>query len=207
MSWKRHFKNALFALALASLTAPPAEAIEIFMGANPAAHVNDDFFTQVRGGRGGGGMRHHGGGMHRGGGIHRGGGMHGGMHRPGGAYGGMHRPGGAYGGMHRPGGAYAGARRPGGAYAGNVNRNINRNVNRNVNRNINRAGYGGARYGNWARPGWYGWRPGGAIAAGAAIGFVSAATAAAWAGPAPGPGLCWYYTDPSRQQGFWDACQ
>ena len=69
------------------------------------------------------------------------------------------------------------------------------------------AGYaGGYRYGNWARPG-YGWRPGGAIAAGAAIGFVSAATAAAWAGPAPGPGLCWYYTDPSRQQGFWDACQ
>ena len=22
-----------------------------------------------------------------------------------------------------------------------------------------------------------------------------------------GPGLCWYYTDPSRRQGFWDACQ
>jgi hypothetical protein len=83
--------------------------------------------------------------------------------------------------------------------------------NRNVNRNVNRAGYGyrggGAyRYGGWTRPG-YGWRPGGAIAAGAAIGFVSAATAAAWAGPAPGPGLCWYYTDPSRQHGFWDACQ
>ena len=53
----------------------------------------------------------------------------------------------------------------------------------------------------------YGWRPGGAIAAGAALGFVSAAAAASWAGAAPGPGLCWYYTDPSRQQGFWDACQ
>ena len=46
-----------------------------------------------------------------------------------------------------------------------------------------------------------------AIAAGAAIGFVSAAAAASWAGAAPGPGLCWFYTDPSRQQGFWDACQ
>ena len=57
MSWKGHCKNALFALALASLIAPQAEAIEIFMGANPAAHVNDDLFTQVRGGRGGGGMR------------------------------------------------------------------------------------------------------------------------------------------------------
>src|SRR3954467_7039390 len=49
-------------------------------------------------------------------------------------------------------------------------------------------------------------RPGGAIAAGAAIGFVAAATAAAWAGSPPAPGYCWYYTDPSRTQGFWDAC-
>jgi hypothetical protein len=58
----------------------------------------------------------------------------------------------------------------------------------------------------WARPGWYRWPVGGAIAAGAAIGFVTAATAAAWAGAAPAPGMCWYYTDPSRTQGFWDAC-
>ena len=29
MSWKGHCKNALFALALASLIAPPAEALEI----------------------------------------------------------------------------------------------------------------------------------------------------------------------------------
>jgi hypothetical protein len=64
----------------------------------------------------------------------------------------------------------------------------------------------GVRYGGWARPAAYRWRPGGAIAAGAAIGFVTAATAAAWAGAAPGPGLCWYYTDPGRTQGFWDAC-
>ena len=62
-------------------------------------------------------------------------------------------------------------------------------------------------WGAWARPGGYWWRPGGAIAAGAAIGFVGAATAAAWAGPAPGPGLCWYYSTPARTQGFWDACQ
>lgn len=61
--------------------------------------------------------------------------------------------------------------------------------------------------GGWARPGWYRWPAGGAIAAGAAIGFVSAATAAAWAGAAPAPGMCWYYTDPSRTQGFWDYCQ
>jgi hypothetical protein len=66
-----------------------------------------------------------------------------------------------------------------------------------------RPGYRGA----WARPGWYGWRPGGAIAAGAAIGFVAAAGAAAYAtAPAPAPGMCWYYTDPYRRAGFWDYC-
>src|ERR1700712_5313359 len=52
----------------------------------------------------------------------------------------------------------------------------------------------------------YRWGPGGAIAAGAALGFVAAGTAAAWAGAAPAPGYCWYYTDPSRTQGFWDVC-
>jgi hypothetical protein len=82
------------------------------------------------------------------------------------------------------------------------NRSFNRNVNVNVNRNINRNV---VRTGAWVRPG-YRWRPGGAIAAGAAVGFVTAATAAAWAGAAPGPGMCWYYTDSSRQKGFWDAC-
>jgi hypothetical protein len=59
----------------------------------------------------------------------------------------------------------------------------------------------------WARPGWYRWGPGGAIAAGAAIGFIAAAGAAAYAtAPAPAPGMCWYYTDPYRRSGFWDYC-
>jgi hypothetical protein len=65
---------------------------------------------------------------------------------------------------------------------------------------------GVARPGRWVRPAHYYWRPGGAVAAGAAIGFVAAATAAAWAGAPPAPGYCWYYTDPSRTQGFWDVC-
>jgi hypothetical protein len=48
-------------------------------------------------------------------------------------------------------------------------------------------------------------RPGGSSAAGAASGVViAAATAAAWA--ASPPGYCWYYTDPSPTQGFWDVC-
>ena len=66
---------------------------------------------------------------------------------------------------------------------------------------VYRGGYGG-----WARPGWYRWGPGGAIAAGAAIGVLAAGAAIAYAGQPPAPGLCWYYTDPSYRAGFWDAC-
>jgi hypothetical protein len=51
------------------------------------------------------------------------------------------------------------------------------------------------------------WRRGGAIAAGVALGVIAAGAAAAWAGPPPGPEYCWYYTDPSQRQGFWDYCQ
>ena len=63
-----------------------------------------------------------------------------------------------------------------------------------------------AAYGGWARPA-YGWGPGGAIAAGAALGVLATGAAIAYAGQPPAPGLCWYYTDPSYRQGFWDACQ
>jgi hypothetical protein len=66
-----------------------------------------------------------------------------------------------------------------------------------------RPGYG---YGGWTRPAAYWWRPGGAIAAGAALGFVTAAAATAYVGQPPAPGSCWYYTNPQRTQGFWDAC-
>jgi len=71
--------------------------------------------------------------------------------------------------------------------------------------NVVRPGWHGAGT-RWARPAGYWWRPGGAIVAGAAVGFVSAAVAASWAGAAPGPNMCWYYADASHQQGFWDAC-
>jgi hypothetical protein len=97
----------------------------------------------------------------------------------------------------------------------NVNKNVNRNVNVkknvNVNRNVtvNRGLYSGRHVytgGAWVRPGAYWWPVGGAVAAGAAIGFASAAVASSWAGQPPGPNYCWYYTDESRQQGFWDSC-
>jgi hypothetical protein len=131
------------------------------------------------GGRGGGGMR--GAGMRGGAGMNRGA-------------------------MNRAN--FAGANRANIGRNANLNRGANRNVNRNVNRNINRTtvGAGVGRAGGWARPGRYWWPAGGAVAAGAALGVVGAATAASWAGPAPGPGMCWYYTDASKTQGFWDSC-
>src|SRR5579872_1356583 len=86
------------------------------------------------------------------------------------------------------GGAYRGGVYRGGVYRGGVYRG------------------GGYRYGGWARPGWYHWGPGGAIAAGAALGVLAAGAAVAYAGQPPAPGLCWYYTDPSYRAGFWDAC-
>ncbi|QKK26970.1 hypothetical protein [Rhizobium hidalgonense] len=50
------------------------------------------------------------------------------------------------------------------------------------------------------------WRPGTAIAAGAAIGFVAGAAAVSLAGTPPQPGQCWYYTSPAKTTGFWDVC-
>jgi hypothetical protein len=187
----QRFRAISRGIAIATLlcfAAPQAQAIELYGAGIAASQLDDGAIVQVRGGgarHGGGGMHRGGGGMHRGGGAYRGGGVHRGGAYHGGAYrGGTAYRGGAYrGGAYRGGTAYRGGAYRGAAYRGGV-----------------------YRYGGWTRPG-YGWVPGGAIAAGAALGFVSAAAAASWAGAAPGPNLCWYYTDPSRRQGFWDACQ
>jgi hypothetical protein len=78
-----------------------------------------------------------------------------------------------------------------------------------------RGGYG-YRGGGWHgggyawrcgyyRPNGAYWAIGGAIADGAAIGYLAASTATAYGTP-PAPGYCWYYTDASRTNGFWDVC-
>jgi len=170
-------------IAIATLlcfAAPQAQALEVYGAENAATRLNDNLILNVRARPGG--ARH--GGMHRGGVRH---GNRGGFNR------GAH--------VARRGNVRGANRSVNRNFNRNVNRNFNRNVNRNFNRNVNRA-----RWGNWARPGRYWWPAGGAVAAGAALGFISAAAAASWAGAAPGPSLCWYYTDPSRRQGFWDAC-
>jgi hypothetical protein len=186
MSWAGCTRTLAFALALIGFTAPPVEAVEFVSGVGAAAPRSEGLLTEVRAVR-------HGGGAHRP--VHRpGGNHHPPVHRPP-----VNRPG------HRPPVHSPPVHRPGAP----VHRPSYRPP-------VHRPGYRPpvGRPGTvvvaprtvWTgRPGWYRWNPGGAIAAGAAIGFV-AATAATWAGPPPQPGLCWYYTDPSRRQGFWDAC-
>lgn len=53
------------------------------------------------------------------------------------------------------------------------------------------------------------WRPGVGWAVGSvvALGALTAVAAAAYAPPPPGPGYCWYYTDPSYRAGYWAGCQ
>ena len=75
MRWTHLARNTFLGVSLFCLGLPEAEALEIFAPPGVATQMDDGFITQVRGGRGGGGMRH-GGGMHRGGGgMHRAGGL------------------------------------------------------------------------------------------------------------------------------------
>jgi hypothetical protein len=72
---------------------------------------------------------------------------------------------------------------------------------------VARPGYRPVPVRPWVRPASYWWHPGLAIASGAAIGFVAAGAASAYANSQPpAPGYCWFYTDPQRTQGFWDVC-
>lgn len=90
----------------------------------------------------------------------------------------------------------------------NVNRNVNRNRNVNINRNVNRRTV--VRRGPtvvvrpvrpWVARPYYG-----AIIGGVALGTVIAVTAATIAPPPPAPNLCWYWSDASQTQGYWDYC-
>lgn len=65
--------------------------------------------------------------------------------------------------------------------------------------------YGPAR--GWSRPPSYWWKPGAAVAAGVALGYATAIAAEALARTRPpAPTYCWFYTNPERTKGFWDAC-
>ena len=193
MRWTRLARNVFLGVSLVCLGLPEAEALEIFSPPGVAAQMDDGLITQVRGGRGAAeciaaagdtvaaeeciGRRRRAG-MHRGGGAYRGGG-----------------------GAHRGGGRIAGGAYRGGAPIAAAPIAAGRPIVGSVPRRGLpwRGGVSRGRLSWWGvsrrrLPLWrldcpgYGWAPGGAIAAGAALGFVSAAAAASWAGAAPGPG-------------------
>jgi hypothetical protein len=56
------------------------------------------------------------------------------------------------------------------------------------------------RHGRWDR------NRTGEIIAGVALGAVVIAAVRGSAPPPPAPGLCWYWSDPYQEQGFWDRC-
>jgi hypothetical protein len=103
-------------------------------------------------------------------------------------------------------------------YNTNVNRNVhhNANVNRNVNVNVNRSssikvirnpyvnvnravGIGVGAVRPWVRRPYFG-----TVVGGVALGAIIAATAVP---VVPASGLCWYWTDETNTQGYWDYCQ
>lgn len=53
----------------------------------------------------------------------------------------------------------------------------------------------------WVRRPYYG-----RVVAGVALGSVILATAAGVAPAAPGPNLCWFWSNSSRTRGYWDYC-
>ena len=59
MAWSGFVRNALLALGIVAMSAPPVEAVEIVGGAQAPAQISDGWLTQVRNVRhGGGGARH-----------------------------------------------------------------------------------------------------------------------------------------------------
>jgi hypothetical protein len=79
----------------------------------------------------------------------------------------------------------------------NVNRNHNVTRNRNVNVNVNRLARVGVTR-PWVRRAYFG-----TVVAGVTLGTIVAASAIP---TAPSPDLCWYWTDSSESQGYWDYC-
>lgn len=140
--------------------------------------ANASIFDEFSAIRRGGGGRVHAGGHGRPAFAHRPGGRPG-VHRPINRPGFAHRPGGRPGYVHRPGGRPGYVHRPG---RGHVF----------VNRPIR----------GWAYRPYFG-----TVVGGIALGSVIAATTAGVAPAAPGPNMCWYWTDSARVRGYWDYCQ
>ena len=71
-----------------------------------------------------------------------------------------------------------------------INKNIKVNKNVYVSKNVYEK--------NWSRKPYYG-----NVIAGVALGTILATTIVP---VAPAPNLCWYWTNPSHNRGYWDYC-
>jgi hypothetical protein len=77
-----------------------------------------------------------------------------------------------------------------------VNKNIYVNKNIKVNKNVYVTKNVYVK--NWSRKPYYG-----NVIAGVALGTILATTIVP---VAPAPNLCWYWTNPSHNRGYWDYC-
>ena len=86
-----------------------------------------------------------------------------------------------------------------------VNKNIKINKNIHVNKNVyvKRNGHGNKNVyvRNWSRKPYYG-----NVLAGVALGTILGVAAVGVAPPPPADNLCWYWTNPSKNRGYWDYC-
>jgi hypothetical protein len=103
------------------------------------------------------------------------------------------------------GGGKGNANRNGGGGNKNANRNNNNNRqnNKNFNNNNNRNKNVNVRVNvrpvrGWVRRPYYG-----TVVGGVALGAIIAASTIP---VAPAPGLCWYWTDATQSNGYWDYC-
>jgi hypothetical protein len=83
---------------------------------------------------------------------------------------------------------------------GGKNVYVKKNVYVNKNIYVNKGGK------NWYVKRWNRKPYYGNVIAGVALGTLIGVTAAGMAPVAPAPNLCWYWTNPSRNQGYWDYC-
>ncbi len=196
MSWSGCMRTAAFALAIIGFSAPPVEAVEFIGGAGPASQMSDGLLTQVRAVRHGGG--------------HRGGARPGGGHRPGGGAADQSIVPAAANGPRSIGRlstvrviARRSTGRPAIARAAqcigpaiahpSTGRSVIRERRRRSAHGLDRP----SRLVSLEPRRRHRGRRGDRLCGGGGRDL---------GGPPPQPGLCWYYTDPSRRQGFWDAC-
>lgn len=78
---------------------------------------------------------------------------------------------------------------------------VKKNIYVKKNVTVNKTVYVNRPVKRWSRKPHYG-----NIVAGVALGTMLGVTAVGIAPPPPGPNLCWYWTNPAKNRGYWDYC-